>query len=336
MPLPNLSRLRLFQTNARGAMGGMFEQLYTLKFSEVVNGEMDTGLRKAFPFPLQWRDDDETFVQDSTPSGGRLKLTLNEATQTVIMSKNGTRIGEFDIVWGFVATVLNAVNRHYVDHTPVWRSIFGSAETSACDASRELLRLFWVHNASNDDAARDARAYQGASYGCINTLQRLKNAGSDWECLGKSKAEWKTSVDNIKSLMVVLPFDIHVARVVSTGHVPVGGACERIETFLSTTLNLRGVESGYFDKFADGSSENIVYMTITAHAGTRVLPVYALVGDNHNNWEYEVLIDSDQPIHVAGTSQMMFESESGRVDRRVLHVRVGHPRKPCQPEATFS
>lgn len=279
-----------------------------LTFSEAVNGHLAGD--RLFSSAIQWSDGDTTFAAGPRNYSDTITIVLNERNRLLEVELDGTRY-KYAIEWEDIESVLDALNKFYTTRTSFWTERVWPDGVSA-DAEMQARTLLRMHRETNPsaDALRSASVYQGTGFQCIRMSQGTTPKG---ECLGKELREWNKYADGIKSLMIEIPFDMHVASV-AEDKVDSNVQTRVLPNFVSTTMNFHAVDDGAFDKFADGNDMPTV-LALTLKEGVRVLPLFALESESYQ-WEYEVLLDAGQRVTVLG------EFFTEKPKKRVVSLKV--------------
>ena len=331
MAVPDLSRLTW--PHAATAASGAFEnrsnaELYKLGFGEVIKGEiLGTEFREMWTFPFHWTDGDQTRVDTPYKSTDSYTMTLSKESSTITLSHPEFGPYIYRVEWGSFESVLNAIHGHYCEFTPFWKSVWegklDQQQANATNASQALVERF-RSSEHDDEAMNAARSYQNGSFACMRRLQRERPVPDGWECDARGFEKWNSAVEKLRSLMVEIPVDMFVASIAEES-VTIGSEPGVVTTFLSATLNYRGMQNGDFDEFHnDSQGEPMTMLCLHLKKGTRVLPVFE-TSDTRSRFaaEYEIIIDQGQHIVEEDRVYMDRPRADGTMQRvRVLRANV--------------
>ena len=272
-----------------------YHYLWTwLRYEEVLEGKVSSKSEWA----VEWKDGHVCYMHalDQPNDVHAVRLQLRQSPPTLLCNDGRTDPFEHIVVWGDVESVLAAAAAYYVARTALWRRVWSRHLPLDPLAQTKALRA--LTGAPSDATRRAIRYYAGFLFNCIREAQ--SDPLGEKGCLGKTAMELREYVRLIKAAMVELPFDVHVASIVDfemLSHIDFQQTATRaVPSFLSTTFNLRGVEKGVFDKFAEGKP---LCMALRLQRGVRVLPIFALK-EQWDPWEYELLVDGDQMMRTEG------------------------------------
>lgn len=302
--LPNLSPLSLAKTAISAKSGDLgLDEMAALKVYMVVQNDInDLYIADDIPLGIKWEDGDESFAYSG----------LNLSKITIVLRKDHSKLEitfkphvyQYAIEWGDITSVLFALARFYTTITSLWAGKVWNNTTDILQTDKAVDQAVHMHtlvkmlresvirgNTSNELSAA-ALSYQRGSYLC----HRMALSGSDVECEGKPKQYWLAQVTTIRSHMIKIPFDMYVASV-AEDFVDLGAKEFVFKHFVSTTLNFRALDDGFFDTFESDDNKTLTVLAMWLRPGTRVFPMYA-AGGNKYAWEFEVVIDAGQTATV--------------------------------------
>ena len=294
--LPNLSPLSLAKTaiSAKSGNSGLDEMTALKVYMVVQNDIEDLYTEGGLAYGIKWEDGDESFAYSGLESS-KITVALRKDPSELEIIFEGQK-HPYAIVWEDISSVLFAFARFYTTITSLWAGKVwnNTTDTPQTDQAVHMHALVNELGTTSNELSAAALSYQRGSYLC----HRMALGVSDGECEGKPMQYWLAQVTTIRSHMIEIPFGMYVASV-AEDFVDLSAKEIVFKHFVSTTLNFRALDEGFFDKFKSDENKTLTVLAMWLRRGTRVFPMYAAGGYGYA-WEFEVVIDAEQTATVLG------------------------------------